>query len=146
QLTGLAGSAAAMAAAALWQQRPLNHVFILRDKEEAAYFHNDLEALLQSLDIHYFPDSFKKTGNFDLVNKSHVMLRTEALMKFSGDGVRKKILVTYPEAVFEKVAPPAAFASAMIHLRTGEALVLEPLLDRLVSLGFSRTDFVYEPG
>ena len=64
-----------------------NHVFILNDKEEAAYFHNDMEQLTNALDICFFPDSFKRTGNFNELNSSHVMLRTEALTKFSSKTV-----------------------------------------------------------
>src|SRR5690606_34925620 len=98
QLTGLTGSAVNFVAVGTWQHAEnANHLFILNDKEEAAYFHNDLEQLSQALDIFYFPDSFKKTGQFQELNSSHSMLRTEALMKFSGDQ-RKKMLVTYPEA------------------------------------------------
>src|ERR1041384_891066 len=81
----------------------LNHIIILNDAEEAAYFHNTLENLTEALDIFYFPSSFKNRKNYELLNSSHVMLRTEALIKFAGD-VKKKILVTYPDALFEKVA------------------------------------------
>src|SRR4026209_1043455 len=86
----------------------LNHVIILNDAEEAAYFHNSLENLTGALDIFYFPSSFKNKKNYRLLNSSHVMLRTEALTKIAaGSGsdkeIRKKILVTYPEALFEKV-------------------------------------------
>src|SRR5690242_20965246 len=70
-LEGLTGSAAAFIAAALWKPHSLNHVFVLNDREEAAYFHNDLENLLNILDICYFPDSFKKPGYFQEQNSSH---------------------------------------------------------------------------
>ena len=145
-MEGLAGASAALAAGAVWSLLDDNHVFILRDREEAAYFQNDLENMLHALDIFYFPDSFKKAGFFDAVNGSHLMLRTEALMKFADPEARKKILVTYPEAVFEKVVPPAAFSSSMIRLKSGEELDTEALMARLTATGFQRVDFVYEPG
>ena len=143
---GLAGASAPLAAGAVWSLLEDNHVFILRDREEAAYFQNDLENMLHALDIFYFPDSFKKAGFFDAVNGSHLMLRTEALMKFADPEARKKILVTYPEAVFEKVVPPAAFSSSMIRLKSGEQLDTDALMARLTATGFQRVDFVYEPG
>ncbi len=145
-LTGLKGSSAAFAAAAVWQASDSNHVFVLADKEEAAYFHNDLEHLTGALDIHFFPDSFKKTGHFSDLNPSSVMLRTEALAKFGGAAVRKKVLVTYPEALFEKVVNPTALSGHTIAIKVGETLKLEPLMERLVGLGFRREDFAYEPG
>ncbi len=54
----------------------LNHLIILNDAEEAAYFHNTLENLTEALDIFYFPSSFKNKKNYRLLNSSHVMLRT----------------------------------------------------------------------
>ncbi|MEO6830705.1 MAG: DUF559 domain-containing protein, partial [Chitinophagaceae bacterium] len=145
-LEGLRGSAAAFVATAVWQLSEGNHVFVLSDKEEAAYFHNDLEHLTGALDILYFPDSFKRSAFFSDLNSSHVMLRTEALSKFNGERVNKKILVTYPEALFEKVVNPASLSKNMIQIRVGENLKPEPLLAQFVELGFHREDFVYEPG
>lgn len=145
-LTGLAGSAANFVAAHAWGSTDVNHLIILNDKEEAAYFHNDLEHLTQALDIFYFPDSFKKTGMFHEFNSSHSMLRTEALMKLTGDNARKKILVTYPEALWEKVAGNTTYNANMVHVKVGETLQVDALLDKLVTWGFEHTDFVYGPG
>ncbi|HQE12338.1 MAG TPA: transcription-repair coupling factor, partial [Flavipsychrobacter sp.] len=106
QFTNLYGGAFSIIATALWHLSTANHLFILNDKEEAAYFHNDLEHLTKALDICFFPDSYKKTGSFKELNSSHIMLRTEALTKFSNQQAHKKALVTYPEALFEKVVNP----------------------------------------
>lgn len=75
------------------------------------------------------------------------MLRTEALIKFSSPtGERVGALVTYPEAVFEKVVVPNAISSNIIHIKTNDELNLDELYEKLVNYGFERTDFVYEPG
>ena len=136
----------------------LNHLIILNDAEQAAYFHNTLESLTKALDIFYFPSSFKNKKNYSILNSSHVMLRTEALTKIaaasplsSGEGtgersVNKKIFVTYPEALFEKVIVPGKLSSNIIHIKVGDALNTEELLLKLSDYGFERTDFVYEPG
>ncbi len=146
-LQGLYGSAAAFIATAVWRAAEgVNHVFILRNKEEAAYFHNDLERLTGALDVFFFPDSFKKTGHIGgELNPSHVMLRTEALAKFTPDS-RKKVLVTYPEALVEKVVNPKALSKDTIAIKVGENIQVATLLERLVSLGFRKEDFAYEPG
>jgi transcription-repair coupling factor (superfamily II helicase) len=123
----------------------LNHLVILNDAEEAAYFHNSLENLTGALDIFYFPSSFKNRKNFRLLNSSHVMLRTEALTKIAAGG-NKKVLVTYPEALFEKVVMPDKLSSNIIHIKTGDALQVDELLLKLADYGFERTDFVYQPG
>jgi len=145
-LTGLSGSAINFVAVNTWANADVNHLFILNDREEAAYFQNDFEHLSGALDVFYFPDSFKKTGLFDEINNSHSMLRTEALMKFTGEQVHKKVLVTYPEALWEKVAVSTAYSASTIQLKLGDALDVDQLLEKLVGWGFEHSDFVYEPG
>ena len=80
-----------------------------------------------------------------MLNSSHVMLRAEALTKISSGG-NKKVIVTYPEALFEKVVLPATLSSNIIHIKSGDTLDIEQLLLKLSDYGFERTDFVFEPG
>ena len=117
----------------------------MNDAEEAAYFFNSVESLTEALDLFYFPSSFKTPQNFSLLNPSHVMLRTEALTKISMGG-NKKIIVSYPEAIFEKVILPKTLQQNIIQLKTNDTLDLNQLMQQLVDYGFERTDFVYEPG
>jgi len=153
-LEGLQGSSAAFVIAAAIQEDKLssyNHLIICNDAEEAAYFHNTLESLTQALDCFYFPSSFKNNKNFQLLNPSHVMLRTEALTRLAErvdatGGLRKKILVSYPEAVAEKVVVPELLSSRIISIKTGVSLDVPALLLQLSEYGFDRVDFVYEPG
>lgn len=128
-----------------------NHLIVLNDAEDAAYFHNTLENLTGALDIFYFPASFKQRKNFSLLNTSHVMLRTEALTKIASQlnasgSVNKKVLVTYPEALFEKVVVSNTLSSNIIFIKNGDTLDTGSLLLKLADFGFERTDFVYEPG
>jgi transcription-repair coupling factor (superfamily II helicase) len=147
-LKNLQGSSSAFVIAAIFKMTvssQLNHVVILEDAETAAYFHNSLESLTGALDIFYFPSSFKNSKTWQELNSSHVMLRTEALTRLSGGG-NKKIIVTYPEALFEKVVLPETLAENMIRLKSGEIIQPVELMETLVKYGFERTDFVYEPG
>ena len=147
-LKNLQGSASQFVVAAIFQHEAcaqINHLVVLNDAEEAAYFHNTLENLTEALDLFYFPASFKNKKNFRLLNSSHVMLRTEALTKLSAGG-NKKIIVTYPEALFEKVVLPNTLASNIIRIKNGDVLDINKMLQQFVDYGFSRTDFVYEPG
>ena len=123
----------------------LNHLIVLNDAEEAAYFHNTLENLTDALDLFYFPSSFKTRKNFSLLNSSHIMLRTEALMKLS-TGRNKKVIVTYPEALAEKVVLQKTLSENIILIKAGDALDVDGLIKKLVGYNFERTDFVYEPG
>jgi len=128
----------------------LNHLVVCEDAEAAAYLHNTLESLTGALDLFYFPSSFKNKKNYRLLNSSHVMLRTEALTRLSAQTMShltaKKLIVTYPEALFEKVVLPEALSENIISLKAGDTLDLNGLLGKLVDKGFERTDFVYEPG
>lgn len=123
----------------------LNHLVVLNDAEEAAYFHNTIENLTGALDLFYFPSSFKHRKNYRLLNSSNVMLRTEALTKLASGG-NKKIIITYPEALFEKVVLPNTLTGNIIQIKTNDNLNVESLLELFVMYGFERTDFVYEPG
>jgi transcription-repair coupling factor (superfamily II helicase) len=166
----LQGSSPAFLISAIFQHETtsqLNHLVVCEDAEAAAYMHNTIESLTSALDLFYFPSSFKNKKNYKLLNSSHVMLRTEALTRLSasmkspvtapgnmralGEGASplgsgKKLIVTYPEALFEKVVLPGALSENIISLKAGDTLDLNGLLGKLVDKGFERTDFVYEPG
>ena len=153
-LENLQGSSPQLISAAILDHpscSQLNHLIVLNDPEDAAYFQNSLENLTGALDIFYFPSSFRQNKNFSLLNRSHVMLRTEALSKIASQlstkgEVNKKIFVTYPEALFEKVTIPETLSSNIIFIKTGDILDVENLLLKFSEYGFERTDFVYEPG
>ncbi len=147
-LDHLSGSFPALLFCSLYQKVELNgfnHLIILEDAEEAAYFHNDVEQLLHPIDLFYFPSSFKSDKNFSVQNSSHVMLRTEALTRMGASGNRK-IMVTYPEALLEKVARPEDLSANTIQIKVNETLQTNLLMETLVGFGFERADFVYEPG
>ena len=153
-LENLQGSSAEFYTAAIFEHpscSQFNHLIVLNDAEDAAYFHNTLENLTGALDIFYFPASFKQRKNFSLLNSSHVMLRTESLTKIasqlnSAGTVNKKVLVTYPEALFEKVVIPDTLSSNIVFIKNGDTIDTGALLLKLGDFGFERTDFVYEPG
>ena len=153
-LENLRGSSPEFFSAAMFEHpscSQFNHLIVLNDAEDAAYFHNTLENLTGALDIFYFPASFKQRKNFSLLNSSHVMLRTEALTKIASQlnasgSVNKKVLVTYPEALFEKVVVSNTLSSNIIFIKNGDTLDTGSLLLKLADFGFERTDFVYEPG
>src|SRR5688500_16102643 len=118
----LQGSAPAFVAAAIFSHpscSQLNHLIVCNDEEEAAYFHNTLENLTQALNLFYFPYSFKTRKNYRLLNSSHIMLSTEALTRFaSSSGNRVGAMITYPEALFEKVVVSKTIALNMISIKT----------------------------
>ncbi|MBA3673869.1 MAG: transcription-repair coupling factor, partial [Chitinophagaceae bacterium] len=150
-LSGLQGSSPQFIINAVFNHpaaAKINHLVILRDAEEAAYFHNTMENISNALNIFYFPSSYKTKKNYKLLNSSHVMLRTECLTKFStaAPSARVGTIVTYPEALFEKVVLSKTLSENIISFKQGETVDVDGILKRFVEYGFSRTDFVYEPG
>ncbi|MEO7306827.1 MAG: transcription-repair coupling factor [Ferruginibacter sp.] len=151
QLKGLQGSAAPFVFSAVFDHdaaSQLNHLVILKDAEEAAYFHNTLENITGALNLFYFPSSFKNKKNYRLLNASHVMLRTECLTRFANPLSENRVgcIVTYPEALFEKVVLPKTLSANIISIKQGDSIDTNSIYEKFVGYGFKRTDFVYEPG
>src|SRR5258708_2924395 len=153
----LQGSSPAFLISAVYQHEmtsQLNHLVVCEDAEAAAYLHNTLENLTGALDLFYFPSSFKTKKNYRLLNSSHLMLRTEALTRLSAamrnpaavTGSHKKLIVSYPEALFEKVVQPDALSGNIISIKAGDTLDLNGIMEPFGEKGFERTEFVYEPG
>ncbi|MFT7588854.1 MAG: transcription-repair coupling factor (superfamily II helicase) [Limisphaerales bacterium] len=145
-LEGLLGSASALIASSIFKSRNGSHCFILEDKEQAAYFLNDLQNLLEKKDILFVPDSFKKPGVFKAVNANNVLLRTEAVNRLSHSNTKGELLVTYAEAIFEHIVSPESLEKETIFIKKGERLDADFLIDVLIEHGFEHVDFVYEPG
>jgi transcription-repair coupling factor (superfamily II helicase) len=143
---GLQGSSIAFLLLAVFKSSKLNHVFIAEDKDAAAYLQNDLKNLFDKKTIFYFPDSFKRPGHFDRLNTSNILLRTETVNRFLKTGTRAEIMVTYPEAVFEKVVSKKVLDKNTLHISIEEKLDIDFMIELLVAYSFERVDFVYEPG
>lgn len=145
-LKGIAGSLLSLVACGVYKNLNHHHLFILNDKEEAAYFLNDIETLLEKKDILFIPDSFAKPGSFDEVSTNNILQRTEAINRITHSSTRGEIIITYPEALVEKFVVAEALNKNIIFLKKGEKLDDHFIIDLLADHGFERTDFVYEPG
>jgi transcription-repair coupling factor (superfamily II helicase) len=146
QLTGVTGSLQSFILAGMSQAIDHHHLIVANDKEEAAYIQNTLSSLLQPKTIHFLPDSFKRPQYFEELKNTNVQQRTETVNKITHSETRNQYIVTYPEALFEQVVQPQMLTQSRIDLVTGEELDIDFLISVLVEYGFSREDFVYEPG
>ncbi|HCY00228.1 MAG TPA: transcription-repair coupling factor [Bacteroidales bacterium] len=149
RLKGLAGSSVAIVNAALSQTLQRVTMVVLNDKEEAAYFFSDLSTLLPADSIHFFPSSYKRAVQFEQILPDALIQRTDtqkALLSLTANSSDWAIIVTYPEALAEKVVTIDHFEKNTISIAVGESISQEFLVDFLISIGFERTDFVYEPG
>ena len=103
QLIGLKGSLTSVIAACTYQKSKKSIIIVRSNKEEAAYFYNDLQKLLTTEDVYFFPDSYKRPySDQEQVNNINISLRTEALERLL---ISEKpcLVITYPEALAEKV-------------------------------------------
>ena len=102
-LKGLIGAQDSFVLSGTFHAQPRSHLYIAVDKEEAAYFQNNLSSLFDKKPIWFFPDSFKRPMYFEELNTSNVLQRTETINKITSSVSSGEIIVTYPEALFEKV-------------------------------------------
>jgi transcription-repair coupling factor (superfamily II helicase) len=147
QLKGAAGSLDAVIPSALALHNPHHsHLFVLHDREEAAYFQNDLQNLLPKKTVHFFPASYKRPYEFEETENANVLLRTELINKLNTKTSEGEIIVSYPEALSEKVVNKKALKKHTIHLETGSSVNVNQLFKDLIEFEFEKEDFVYEPG
>lgn len=143
---GLTGASPAFLVAALYKKLCHFQLVVLNDKEEAAYFHNNLQELLQPKEILFFPDSFKRPGKMNEISRHNILVRSETINKINTDPTKAGILVTYPEALIEKVVKPEVLSKHQIQIKMNGNFDADFLMDVLLQYGFERVDFVYEPG
>lgn len=141
-----AGSSKSVLIAATYENQRKHFVILCGDKEEAAYQFNTLEALLPGKPIHFLPDSFRQTQNFSRIDRNNLLLKTETANQIYSDRNRQHIIVTYPEALIEKIVSPEVLQKNRIDLHIGEEMDADLLMSELVEYGYRHVDFVYEPG
>jgi transcription-repair coupling factor (superfamily II helicase) len=146
QVKGLSGSLDMVLLAAYFEQHGGFHLVIAQDKEEAAYLNSDLQNLLGSLDQQIFPSSYKRPYQYEEVDNANVLQRAELLNQLLESKGSARIVITYPEALYEKVINKRSLVENTFTARVGEAVDLEFITEILSTYDFERTDFVYEPG
>lgn len=147
QLKGIVGAQLAFVMAASYQLSERPFVLVAEDKETAAYLQNDIATLLgKKQRALYFPDSYRRPMGFDKLDRTNVLQRTEAVRKLVEQPHLVSVIVTYPEALFEKVVAPTNLKEAAIDIKIGTELDVPFLMEILLEYGFSRVEFVYEPG
>ncbi|MBS1527879.1 MAG: DEAD/DEAH box helicase, partial [Bacteroidetes bacterium] len=145
QLHGLVGSGDSAVAVALYflQHQPM--IFVLPDREETAYFQSDIENLTGK-EILLFPSSYRKAFEFTQPDSSNVLARAEVLNELNHASEFGRLIVTYPEALAEKVIDRASLEKNTLEISVNNKLSIDFINEFLVEYDFERVDFVYEPG
>jgi transcription-repair coupling factor (superfamily II helicase) len=145
RIDGLTGSSKAVIVAGAFLKTHNSHLVILPEKEDAAYFYNDLVSLAGEDAVFFFPSTYKRSVQYGQTEPANIVLRTEVLNHLAS-GKRNSIIVSYPESVMEKVVSRNNLKKNTFSLKKGDRISLEFLEEMLQEYNFTRTDFVYEPG
>ncbi|HET8829367.1 MAG TPA: transcription-repair coupling factor, partial [Pelobium sp.] len=145
QLKGLIGSLDAFVGSATYFLNHRNMVFVFPDREEANYFQADLESLMEK-EVLIFPSSYRKSFDFTQTDSANVLMRAEVLNELSHSNESGNLIVTYPEALAEKVIDRDALIKNTLEISINNKLSIEFINEFLIDYDFERTDFVYEPG
>jgi transcription-repair coupling factor (superfamily II helicase) len=145
QLKGLIGSSLSFVLANVFKDADRPFLAIFNDKEEAAYYLNDLERLIGEDNVLFYPGSYRRPYQIEETDNANVLLRAEVLNRINS---RKKpaVIVTYPDALFEKVVTRKELDKNTLKMKLGDTLSLDFLNEILFEYKFKRVDFVTEPG
>ena len=121
------------------------YLLIFNDKEEAAYYLNDLEQLLGEKNVLFYPGSYRRPYQIEETDNANVLLRSEVLNRINSKQ-KSAIIVTYPAALFEKVVTKKELEKNTLKVTVGENLSLDFVNEVLFEYKFKRVDFVTEPG
>ena len=134
------GSQISIIAASIINKNKVNNLFILDNLEDALYFLDDLNNLNTRNSAYLFPSS-------ERINRGDKNVLLERINVLKLLNTRKNIsIVTYPDAVLEKVITKDQFQTKKISLKKGSKIDVDELLEHLNHLNFNNTDFVLEPG
>ncbi|NCT10252.1 MAG: transcription-repair coupling factor [Flavobacteriia bacterium] len=145
QISNLAGSSLSFVIAEAFKKSHHPFLLIFDDKEEAAYYLNDLEQLLGDKNVLFFPGSYKRPYAIEETDNANVLLRSEVLNRINSQK-KPAIIVTYPTALFEKVVTKKELEKNTLKIAVGESLSLDFVNEVLFEYKFKRVDFVTEPG
>lgn len=147
-LKNVSGSYLSFLSSSIIRKQSGNHLFILPEKEQALYLFNDFENLLadeKGVTLLFYPASYRRPYQIMDSDPTSILQRTEAI-----DSLDKKrktlIIITYPEAIIEKVIEKKQLQQNIISISVGEELELDLINELLIDLDFEKVDYVYEPG
>jgi transcription-repair coupling factor (superfamily II helicase) len=144
-MTGLVGSSFSFVTHSLFKKSELPFLILCNNKEEAAYYLNDLEQLINTEDVLFYPSSYRRPYQIEETDNANVLLRAEVLNRINS---RKKpaIIVSYAEAIFEKVVTRKELEKNTLKLSVEDKLSIDFINETLFEYNFKRVDFVTEPG
>jgi transcription-repair coupling factor (superfamily II helicase) len=142
-IKGLVGSGLTFRLAWSYKLNPRNILFIAESLELAQFYLNDLETFIPKKNIYFFPSSFSSIKDFEDINNDNLLIRNEVLSKRKNN---KKIIITYPDAVSEKIISKKIIENKTQKISKGDCLSIEFINEVLFEYEFERVDYVTKPG
>jgi len=144
-ISSLVGSSLSFVVSEVFKSSTKPFVLIFNDKEEAAYYLNDFEALLGDKNVLFYPGSYRRPYQIEETDNANVLMRAEVLNRINS---RKKpsLIVTYPDALFEQVVTKSTLNKSTLKISVNDKLDLDFVNEVLFEYHFNRVDFVTEPG
>ncbi len=143
-LKGTTGSINALITYGLGKNLPVHQFIVMPDKEEAAYFLNDLESLIGERAL-FYPSSYRRAYELEKTDNANIQLRAEVLNKVSARE-QHYCIVTYPDALNEFVVTEKDLLQHTLDVHKGDQLSIDFITETLNEYGFERVDFVGDPG
>ena len=143
-LKGLVGSSLSFVISSIFSKKSTSILFILEDKDTAAYHFNDLEKLNNNK-VLFYPESYKNPYSSNNIDNSNILLRADVLNKINSVN-ESFIVVTYYKALFEKVVTKLELQKNTLAIKVGDELSIDFINEMLFEYEFSRVDFVTQPG
>lgn len=139
------GSAFSFFFAEAYKQSEIPFLLICNNKEEAAYHLNDLENFLDEKNVLFYPGSYRRPYQIEETDNANVLLRSEVLNRINSKK-KASVIVTYPDALFEKVVTKKELNQSILKLKVEDELSIDFINEVLFEYHFKRVDFVTEPG
>ena len=147
-LLGTAGSSDAFISNAVAEKIGGNYLFVLSDKEEAAYFYNNLESIngdKRGTTLLFYPASYRRPYQIEELDNANIIQRTEVLSV-----IRKKrkniMVVTHPEAIIENVVSRKKLEKNTLEIEQDVEYSIDFINELLIEYDFEKLDHVYSPG
>ncbi len=142
-LAGLEGSAIAFALSnLLLYGKPV--VIVANDNEEAGYLYHDLAQIVGEQHVAFFPSGYRRNIKYGQIDAPAGIMRTDVLNRLKQRG--SLLVVTYPEAIAEKVVQEKVLEQNTLHISHSEPVDITFVAGVLREYGFTKVDYVYEPG
>ena len=144
-IRGLVGSSFSFVISNGFKQVEKSFLLIFNDKEEAAFYLNDLEQLCDEKNVLFYPGSYRRPYQIEETDNANVLLRAEVLNRINSQK-KPAIIVTYPDALFEKVVTRKELERNTLKIVLNDSLSIDFINEVLFEYQFKRVDFVTEPG